>query len=690
MRLRTASALLVPLVLVLLAGSLCAHGGASPQPKPPEEPGSGTPPPAGKPAGSGSGPKRPLAPSTPGPAAPGAPSAGLGATLGGGPLTGGAFERDLSNWSLWWELNQAAYLDLKAHVSAPGAATGVEGFFLGAASAPGDLGPSAHVLRNALAPALLDVLERDSGVELVSGALVALGKVGRVGFASQDDARRFQRVATRLLAHANQEVRETAAVALGILGDARAIPALANLVWDTAAGRALVGKGEVDTRTRAFAAYALGLIGARAASAAERQVIVAALARALERTQTAQPDLPVACVLALSLVPLATPAPSGDPERAGPPEGSRRGQFEFLLALMADQERDAVLRAQCPIALARLLASLTGDDDHALRSHVTRELVGLLAQRRAPRELLQSCVLALGEIGTDGDGELDARIRAALQQAFAQAVELETRGFALIALARSGGRRGAGEPVGRAEAAEFLVHQLTEGKSTVRAWAALASGVLGHALVRADPREPRLARLRSAVRARLEDERDPARLGAAAIAAGLLGDAESGPLLEARFAKALPDEARGHVATGLALLGRREALPLLRRVLGESLYRAELLRATAIALAVLEDKSAAPELVRLLDGASSLVVQTALSTALGYAGDARVLEPLLAALVDERKSERARGYAAVALGNVADPEALPWNASLAHGLNYRATTATLTDPVLGGGILDIF
>jgi HEAT repeat protein len=97
-----------------------------------------------------------------------------------------------------------------------------------------------------------------------------------------------------------------------------------------------------------------------------------------------------------------------------------------------------------------------------------------------------------------------------------------------------------------------------------------------------------------------------------------------------------------------------------------------------------------PTLVALFQRAGSLATQTTAATALGYVGDRRAIAPLLAALGDRGRTERARGYAAVALGNVADVELLPWNARIALGLHYRASTSTLTDPVYGGGILDIF
>ncbi len=676
---------------VLLALPLRAHGGFSPGPPavpPPPEVSSG-----GSSGGSkGSSPSRPPAPMSPGPAAPGAPA---GASASPAPLTGGTLEPDLTDWGLWWDLNKAAYLELKAHVHSPGAVSGIEGWYLGEneRTRAGSLQPSAQQVREQVVPALLAVLEREQDHDLVSGAMVALAKIGHDE--SSAESRRFEAALGRFLVDPNQEIRETAAVSLGILASPRAISTLANLLWDTDSGRALVKRHEVDYRTRAFAAYGLGLIGARTASDNDRALILAALRRAFERDETSTPDLAVACLVAFSIVPLATLEPRAaralGEKAEDPPESSRQAQLEYLLAVLRDRRREVRVRAQCPIALARLLAGLPPERSEAFRAYVAGELIARLEPKRELPELVQSCVLALGAIGSADAAPLDGRIRAALENAFQQASETQARGFALIALAQVGGRRGPGDwAAGSVQAAEFLLRQMIDGKGTLRPWAALACGVLGHALLRSDPAAPLADRLRRGVRSVLADERDPSRLGACAIAAGLLRDRESAPLLLERLAKALPDEARGRVATGLGLLGYHEALPLLRQLVGESTYRPLLLRECAIALGVLGDKEAAPLLVGLLQEARSMATQTTISTALGFIGDQRSIEPLLLRLGDRERSERSRGYAAVALGNVADKERLPWNANFALGLNYRASTSTLTDPLRGGGILDIF
>ena len=56
-------------------------------------------------------------------------------------------------------------------------------------------------------------------------------------------------------------------------------------------------------------------------------------------------------------------------------------------------------------------------------------------------------------------------------------------------------------------------------------------------------------------------------------------------------------------------------------------------------------------------------------------------------LQNESLTERARGFAAVALGIVADKELLPWNSKISVDLNYRAAVSSLSDG--GSGIVEI-
>jgi len=640
----------------------------------------------------------------PGSAGAGPLSAGAGGGAGFGPGAVAAMPltattppvdtlSDLAAWQYWWRLNQAPYLALKRHVRSNGESTGAEGVFLGeGAKAQVSLAPSEAQVRNEIVPALFAVLEQESDNDLVTGVLVALAKIGADGSAA--DAARFEAAMKRRLRDPSQEIRETAAVSLGILASPSALPTLAHLLWDTKEGRALVGDGEVNYRTRAFAAYGLGLAGARTESEIDRQQIVAILRRALESDETRTRDLEVSCVIALGLVPLATlelpVAAVAAPRRAQPPESARVSQLDYLLALLRDEERGNFVRAHCPAALARLLVGLPEPLHAQYREAIAEECLARIEADDDTAEIVQSCVQALGGLGTSDGGPLDARIRRTLAAVPRDLSDAQARAFALIASAEAGAALGADPAAPGLEAArDFLLEQSVSGKHALQPWAALAAGVLARRVSEADPAHPALAGLQRGLYAVLEDERAPERVAACALGAGLARAGECAPPLMKLLDKELQDDARGAVALALALLGHREAITPLRALVARSKYRPELLRSCAMALAILGDKALPTQLAGMLAEAHSLAAQAALASALGFTGDQRSVAPLLGLLNSRLVTAKARAFAAVALGNVADKELLPWNAKIGLDLNYRAAPATLTDPS-GAGILDLF
>jgi HEAT repeat protein len=126
----------------------------------------------------------------------------------------------------------------------------------------------------------------------------------------------------------------------------------------------------------------------------------------------------------------------------------------------------------------------------------------------------------------------------------------------------------------------------------------------------------------------------------------------------------------------------------IQAVVKKSKYRGELLKQAAIALGLLGDKNVVTSLVTQLQDADTLTTQAAIASALGFIGDARSVDPLVGMLKDQELTGGARGFAAVALGIVAEKEELPWNAKFSVDINYRANTTTLTGEN-GTGLLDI-
>src|SRR5205085_8114043 len=103
---------------------------------------------------------------------------------------------------------------------------------------------------------------------------------------------------------------------------------------------------------------------------------------------------------------------------------------------------------------------------------------------------------------------------------------------------------------------------------------------------------------------------------------------------------------------------------------------------------LLGDKELVPYLCDALVEAKGYSSQAALASALGFIGDSRSVDPLVAMLERKQLTDGARGFAAVALGIVADKELLPWNSKISTNVNYRANTTTLTGDN-ATGILDI-
>lgn len=617
-------------------------------------------------------------PPGPGPATPGVGGGATGA--GGGTASDG--------WSTWWGFNREPYLDLKAALYAAGTSTGDDQFDLGSGERARleTLEPTAAELHGRVAPALVAALERERQPDVQTAALIALAKLGEPPPGVDGPA--VAPVLQRHLADANQEVAESAALALGILRGESQAPVLAELLDGGPAGQRRVGReGEVPERTRAFAAFGLGLVGAASEREDVRRFVVHKLADALERPPAAQHDVRAACVAALGLVPLPEPE-RGDPtlegDAAPPPTSSRDAQARLLQRVLFDDDLPPSVRGHAPLALARLAA----DGRPALRGEVLAAIQApLRARSRAPVEVQQGCLSALGLL-LDGDAEaLDARGRELLLEGSSD-WQPELRRQALVALARAAARPGAGPEPGAALAPvrARLLARLADARTPERPWAALALGLLERGVAQGGgvPSED----VRRALRAQLDAATSPDERGALATALGLLRDpAAEGPLRELLASQ--DDVLCGQAAVALGLLGARGAIDELRAVVRGATYRPGLLFESATALALLGDRELVPELVDRLRTAESLAAQAAIASALGRIGDRRTIEPLLTMLADTELTAGARAFAAAALGILGDTRPLPWSTPYALDVNWRAATATYLDPATGRGLLDI-
>ena len=702
---------------LVAAGALClpdvstGHGGTY------RGPGDTVPPGGGGGGGGAGGPSSPgpsgpsapgpAGPSSPGPSSPGAPAAGpaaSGPTSGGGP-SGPA----LSIWDFWWGFNKEPYLNLRARVRSAGVQSSSDDFFLGRGEEDqreSSLRPSPALIRGTVVPALIKTLEKEKQNDIVTGCLIALAKIGDVP--TEDGSSQFVEIMTGFLNAGEQQIAETAALALGILADDRAVPTLVSLMRSTEEGQRLVSKA-VPFRTRSFAAYGLGLVGNKSTSNEMRQTIVEHLLDTIQGERGAQPDIKVGAISALGLIPLDWEAEAAATEEASnaATAANRIALLEYLIKRMnADTrgddggDKDFRVRAQVPLAAARLLASHDEIPEAGIeiRGKVIDALLEIVDQNSKEKkvEVLQSASIALGMVGNASDGGEEGKQNEAILKELSriakQSADNQTEFFALIALGEMGSRAGAGgNRALQSKAEKEILTALARGKGQKQPWAALALGVYGNALNASGAGVPPNVVL--AVRNEAKKEKAPALIGGYAIALGLLKDTESqDELLEMLNKKEFStDEARGNISVGLGLMEATAAVEILNETIKKSKFRPDLLQQAAIALGLLGDKTAVPELVTMLQEAKGLSAQAAIASALGFIGDKNSVEPLTKMLLgtsDRKATDVARGFSAVALGIVCDKEDFPWNTKLSRNVNYRANVSTLTN-TNGDGILDI-
>jgi len=610
---------------------------------------------------------------------------------------------DLTKWEFWWGFNKEPYLNLKSFLHSGSILTGSDDFYLGHGTkdqAKDNLRPSAEAIRNTVVPALIKALKEERANDILDSSLIALAKIGDVG--AVEGGPNFQEEISAFLDNPSQQIAETAAIALGILANDQSVPVLTQLLKDEATGRKLVGKAEVPVRTRAFAAYGLGLIAYRSSSNQQRQDIALTLVEILNAQQFAQRDIKVAAMTAFGLCPIDSnpEAPSLTEEelKENPNRQwiqSRETQLAFLLDYfdpakeMANKNtRHWFVRAHAPAAMARLLDG----QGEAQREQVAKALLGGIDKfSQEQREIQMACALALGQVAdgsNDGKDDVDTQVRTELIRV-AEEGEVQARRFALISLAQSGARPGPGEngTAGEKDVTKKLMEVLSRGKAGLQSWAGLAIGVLCRGQY--DASVPQSTDALKALANSTADCKSPDVIGAYAIGLGIAKYVAAHDVLRDRLEFFTGrDEAQGYCAVALGLMGDRTDIEGIQGIVRNSKYKPELLREAAIGLGLLGDKNLVPELIKMLEEANSLSAQAAISTALGAIGDSRSLDPLVAMLLNKQLTDTARGFSAAALGIVCDKENLPWNSKISTNINYRANTVTLTGEG-GTGILDL-
>jgi HEAT repeat protein len=589
-----------------------------------------------------------------GPVTPGGLLPPPGPNTGGGPLTAA----NLQGWQFWWEFNKDRYMNLRSKVVAGPTDQPLTG--LGAEP----YRPSALEMDGEVLPAIDRLMRRYDQPDVQTAGMVAMAKIGRLH--PEIDVPGRLRAGLR---SGNQEVRETAALSLGISGLEDVLADLIALATDVPDGRRLVGSGSVDMRTRAFAVYGLGLFARRSADPARKAMVLDVADVAFERLGSVERDLAVAAVKALGVL---------DPDWAE--AAHKRLGWQALHALDGVWQKklgrgDEVIQAHVPSAVAKLLGR-GNTDDHR---RYLRDYIDELGRRDRSDAVHQGIVLALGEMAMPAEtDELAAEASAALWNYYRKGKDQQARFFCLVALGRIGG----------ATNREDLLRELGRArKGTEKPWVALALGLIGwesrQSLGVVDQS------LGHALRKELADTANDEFRAACSIALGLTGYTDASRDLIAMLDKyEFHDMVAGYISVGLALLPEQAARAEIRRIIHRATLQPIVVVQGAIALALLGRGEAGQELLDLwVSGESNLARLGGIAVAFRFVGDRRAIDPLLRMMAAPDTTTISRAFLAAALGGVCDKDLLPWSEPYSAGCNYAAVVQTLTNGVTG--VLDI-
>ena len=597
---------------------------------------------------------------------------------------------DPGAWQLWWSFNKDPYLRYGRINTGQSNTLGGD-FYLGKGERVRTIGGRASLatIQGKVVPGILAAMKDGGSNEFMRGALLALAKIG-----AEKSTRHIDFTLNWFLDgdNGNQLMNFTAPVALGILANKDSYEALAGLARDDEMGRKIYGR-KVNDPMRAFATYGLGLIGTHTTDTNMRRRIVRDLIACLEDEGSDNSDLKVAAMTAMGLVPLEVVEDDMvcfcGTCKVADPDTSLGSQVTYLLRYFtSDGEYDATVRAHTATTLGRLIEAQPEGMSARLKEVVTQFLVDSLGKyAHQPDDVRRSAVLALGLIGDADRDKADVWIRNALTRSVRRGDPIEKR-FALISLARSGARKGTGEDPfsGTASARKELLTALSKGKKEIRPWAALATGILGYHL--RDEGGQMDPGVDNALRIALGRTKKPDEVGALALAVGLRGDREAAENLISQLEKAKTEDARSYASLGLGLTGDASAVEPLQDALGGASEEPLLASRSGLALGLLGDTEVVQALLDTLEDTEDESTRKSIVQALGYIGDERSIDALVAIMSDAHEDKEVRTQAVVALGYAADRAALNWRSKIASGVNYLAQSDMLTSSD-GSGILDI-
>ena len=530
-----------------------------------------------------------------------------------------AAETEGTGWRLWWRANAPTLLQKRFGVDAEGSST-LRGRARDAAT---DWPP----VRDALDRALLD-----PQIDVVDSAILAWGRCSSPE--SADVA--FKKV-WPYVGHPVESIRRSAVISLGLTGSDRAIPVLVSLLSQTS---------KTDPITNGIAAISLGYLSAGAA--------IPALTRTVEENPAV--ETAASAVVGLGLY-----------------RSHRREIVPFLVDKLSDVKLPREVRAQVPIALARL-----GDAS-------SPAIPALVEQLRLTTEpaFRRSLAIALGQLASPEDVDVVRR----LEHVADRIRDGHSRGLALLALAQIATRADGVTLTGDATvmARAHVMRRLTSPLHRADIGYSCLAAALAFQPVATDDKErvTVVERVGRHFRDRRTDAVTTAARGAAAIALALLGQHELAPEIRARAETAEDAKLKGDLITALGLLRDRGSLTMLRSVIEKDVDPATRERAIEAA-GLISREIATSLLVRLADRTLRPSDRLLATQGLARIGGRAALPHLVRLANDVESEALPRAFAVVALGRMLERTRPPWNERLAANGNFAVDVRAIRE------LLDLF
>jgi len=567
---------------------------------------------------------------------------------------GAGFDKlsDIKNWESWWVLNKEPYLQLRPKLrggdGSPYASNAA--VFL----------PSQSQVSQEVLPALKGIVIADGSSELTKASVLALAKVG------------MERISTTSMlvanmSHRNQGISETAVLGLGVLGDPSNIPSLVLILANTDKGKEMVDRSKVPNRTRAFAAYALGMIGRHSTDPAQIQEVLNALFGAFAIDTNRSPSVLHACVLSMGVLQPKDPS----------------SLVADLFSVVVDETETDELRSHALNAASRLLQG----SSFSLTQDMAEYCLELMDQRRTPKPMQQSAIQALGLLAL-GEATYEEDALDSLVLTARKAKDRHQRSLAMISLGQWGVET---NPLSRQRSTieDALVSRLRKAQTHQKGWAALGLGIFAAGLVdRGDQlTQDTLETLHQSFRR----GRNSSNKAACALALAFSKYKPAAEDIRKSLKKVKDPGYRGLVAVSLGIMEDQNAIPLLLKQLEDNLAKPTLLKRTALGLALMNGQEAAGLLLEMLEKGSgkkpTVASVEASSQALALLHNKNAIGPLLAILTNEKSKDMSRVSAAIALGHLVEHLAFPWNAMFGQDINYTVDLPILFEKD-GEGLLN--